>query len=95
MDPKQPQGLFSIRTAVIALAAIMFGLVGGTAHYLEYHSVVGSLGAGGGAAVVTLGALHRFIELPGRGSRGRGAEQDGPSDLGSDLDDLFDGGDTA
>lgn len=93
MDPKQ-QGLFSIRTAVIVLAAIMFGLVGGTAHYLEFHSIVGGLGAGGGTSAVTLGLLHRLIERPGRSGVGGDTDQDGPSDLGPDLDDLFDGGDT-
>lgn len=90
MNPKQPQGLFSLRTAVIVLAAIMFGLVGGTAHYLEYHSVVEALGAGGGTAAVTLGLLHRLIERSGRGDDSDDPDdQDGPSDLGPDLDDLI------
>ncbi|GAA2305074.1 hypothetical protein GCM10009853_072680 [Glycomyces scopariae] len=55
-------GLLSVRAAVIMLAAIVFGLISGAVHYLEFRSVAEAVLTGlailGGSVTV----LHRLIE---------------------------------
>lgn len=79
VDDNGNHGLFSVRTAVIVLAGIVFGSAAGALHYLEYASPPGAVAAGLAVLAGSLPVLHKLIERPRRSGGGPEEGRSGPA----------------
>jgi hypothetical protein len=59
-----PNGLFSIRTALIVLAALMIAVLAGTLSYMSGQSLPAAVLYAGGAFFGTLLLGHKLIDPP-------------------------------